>query len=150
MIASRFERVGGAIGHLLLVVVLALGVFVMHTVGHPDESAGRPMAHSAPAGDAHAIGNGDGAPTPEMAAAAQLSADPRPSDAYTPAPGTGMDMTALCVAILASWALLSLLRAALARRPEWSTPAIAHSVVMLRPNPPPRGPSLSALSVLRI
>lgn len=137
-------------GRLLLVVVLALGVFVMHTVGHPDESAGRPMAHSAPVGDAHAVGIGDGVPAPEMAAAAQLSADPIPSGAYTPAPVSGMDMTALCVAVLGAWVLLALLRAALARRAEWLTPAVAHAVVMLRPNPPPRGPSLSALSVLRI
>ncbi|MET9553882.1 hypothetical protein [Streptomyces sp. NPDC006645] len=27
-------------GRLLLIVVLALGVFAMHTVGHPDESYG--------------------------------------------------------------------------------------------------------------
>ncbi|WP_330302233.1 MULTISPECIES: hypothetical protein [unclassified Streptomyces] len=37
---SRNVRTGAALGHLLLVVVLALGVFVMHTVGHPDGSAG--------------------------------------------------------------------------------------------------------------
>ncbi|MFD0366645.1 hypothetical protein [Streptomyces sp. NPDC127114] len=33
-------RASGALAHLLLVVVLALGVFVMHSVGHPEGSSG--------------------------------------------------------------------------------------------------------------
>ncbi|MCX5302742.1 hypothetical protein OG304_04650 [Streptomyces sp. NBC_00160] len=151
MIASRCERVGGAIGHLLLVVVLALGIFVMHTVGHPDGSAGRPMAHSSPATGVHTDGMSDPrTPGAEPAASAQLSADPISPGAYTSAPVSGMDMAALCVAVLCSLMLLALLRAALARRPEWMARTVADAVVMLRPNPPPRGPSLSALSVLRI
>lgn len=150
MIASRFERVGGAIGHLLLVVVLALGIFVMHTVGHPDASAGRPMAHSSPATDVHRDGMSDRTPGAEVAVPAQLSADPISPGAYASAPLSGMDMASLCVAVLCALVLLALLRAALARRTEWMARTVADAVVMLRPNPPPRGPSLSALSVLRI
>ena len=37
--ASRTVRAGGALGHLLLVAVLALGVFAMHGMGHPRESS---------------------------------------------------------------------------------------------------------------
>ncbi|MFD6762649.1 hypothetical protein ACFWDW_26835, partial [Streptomyces roseolus] len=33
------ERAEGALAHLLLVVVLALGVFMMHSVGHPEGPA---------------------------------------------------------------------------------------------------------------
>lgn len=39
MSASRAPRAAGAWGHLFL-VVLALGVFAMHTVGHPDDDSG--------------------------------------------------------------------------------------------------------------
>ena len=32
-------RAGGSFGYLLLVVMLALGVFTMYTVGHPEVSS---------------------------------------------------------------------------------------------------------------
>ncbi|MEK8169462.1 hypothetical protein NKH77_05600 [Streptomyces sp. M19] len=35
MNADGRARTGSALGRLLLVVLLALGVFVMHAVGHP-------------------------------------------------------------------------------------------------------------------
>ncbi|MER5202358.1 hypothetical protein [Streptomyces sp. NPDC002825] len=57
--AERRRRAGGAIGHLLLVVVLALGVFLMHAVGHPEGSGGG--MHAASRGESsdagmHAVG----------------------------------------------------------------------------------------------
>ncbi|MFD8157340.1 hypothetical protein [Streptomyces malaysiensis] len=44
---GRSMRAGGVLPRLLLVVVLALGVFVMHTLGHPDGGSGSGMSHSA-------------------------------------------------------------------------------------------------------
>ncbi|MFH8626229.1 DUF6153 family protein [Streptomyces vietnamensis] len=146
--AERGRRAGGAIGHLLLVVVLALGVFLMHSVGHPEGSGGgmADMAtasaphHSAPA---HAATPG----TPERAAAPHDAGD---SDARH-APGSGMDMTTLCVAVLGAWLLAGLLRAALGRHPDWLALLLARLAPALGPHaPPPRPPDLAQLSVLRI
>ncbi|MFF8380634.1 DUF6153 family protein [Streptomyces sp. NPDC015661] len=134
--AERGRRAGGAIGHLLLVVVLALGVFLMHAVGHPEGSGGgmdttAASHHSAPAQAAPAH-HGD-------------SSDARHE------PGTGMDMTTLCVAVLGAWLLAGLLRAALGRRPDWLTLLLARLTPALGPHaPPPRPPDLARLSVLRI
>jgi hypothetical protein len=62
-----------------------------------------------------------------------------------------MDMVSLCVAVMfGAWALTALLRRALARRPDWLAKLLAEAPVMLRPNPPPRGPDLTELSVLRL
>lgn len=47
MNTGRSMRAGGVLPRLLLVVVLALGVFVMHTLGHPDGGSGSGMSHSA-------------------------------------------------------------------------------------------------------
>lgn len=47
MDTGRSMRAGGVLPRLLLVVVLALGVFVMHTLGHPDGGSGSGMSHSA-------------------------------------------------------------------------------------------------------
>ncbi|WP_329619755.1 DUF6153 family protein [Streptomyces sp. NBC_01255] len=129
-------RAGGALAHLLLVVVLALGVFLMHAVGHPEGSGGTTETtaaahHSTPEPGAHAAG-GDG------------------SDARHD-PGAGMDMTTLCVAVLGAWLLAGLVRAALARRPDWLTVVLARLVPALGPHAPPRRPpDLALLSVLRI
>ncbi|MER7497832.1 DUF6153 family protein [Streptomyces pharetrae] len=135
--ASRCVRAGGAFGRLLLVVVLALGVFVMHTLGHPDDSSGA-ASHSV----SHTR-------TP-----AHSSAD-HPSDPSAPpashGPGMAMDMGSLCLAVLlGGWVLATLLRAALTRRREWSAGLLARITVVRRPHPPPRGPDLTRLSVLRL
>ncbi|MFF9344493.1 DUF6153 family protein [Streptomyces sp. NPDC014773] len=142
------ERAGGALAHLLLVVVLALGVFMMHSVGHPGgppseapgavtngavESgvveSGVVAAHSARSGGAH-------------------GADPQDEGH---APGSGMDMTTLCVAVLAGWLLAGLVRAALGRRPDWLVLLLARLTPALGPHAPPRRPpDLARLSVLRI
>lgn len=66
-------------------------------------------------------------------------------------PGAGMDMTTLCVAVLGAWLLAGLVRAALARRPDWLTVVLARLVPALGPHAPPRRPpDLALLSVLRI
>ncbi|MFJ9854636.1 DUF6153 family protein [Streptomyces sp. NPDC101150] len=157
MTTRRQVRAGGAMAHLLLVVLLALGVFVMHTVGHPDGTAGsggHAAAHHAastvamsPSSDAVSeVGKGQ-APLAHSARSGD-SADS--SSHYGPGPGSGMNMASLCMAVLGTWALAMLLRAALARHTGSPADLLAEAVVMLRPDPPPRGPDLTQLSVLRI
>ncbi|MEU3478314.1 DUF6153 family protein [Streptomyces sp. NPDC033754] len=133
-------RAGGALAHLLLVVVLALGVFLMHAVGHPEGSGGTTettaSAHhaSTPTG-AHGADGGGGSD----------SSDARHDS------GMAMDMTTLCVAVLGAWLLAGLVRAALARRPDWLAVVLARLVPALGPHaPPPRPPDLAQLSILRI
>ncbi|TGB09545.1 DUF6153 family protein [Streptomyces sp. MZ04] len=150
MSLSKNVRAGGALVHLLLVVVLAFGVFVMHTVGHPDESSGAGMSagahasHGAAAPDASTT---DAALTAtaghETGTAQHLSAD-------EPASRMAMDMSSLCVAVLGVWALAALLYAAFTRRPAWPADLLARTVVALRPDAPPPRPDLTQLSVLRI
>ncbi|MEV7529425.1 DUF6153 family protein [Streptomyces hydrogenans] len=130
------ERAGGALAHLLLVVVLALGVFMMHSVGHP-EGDPRAGTHTAAPAGAHAAESG----------ATHGSAPPDEGHA----PGSGMDMTTLCVAVLAGWLLAGLVRAALGRRPDWLVLLLARLTPALGPHAPPRRPpDLALLSVLRI
>ncbi|MEU5217140.1 DUF6153 family protein [Streptomyces sp. NPDC020807] len=126
-------RAGGALAHLLLVGVLALGVFLMHAVGHP-EGAGdtRPSGTATVTTAAHHTGDGGGSDTRHE-------------------PGSGMDMTTLCVAVLGVWLLAGLVRAALARRPDWLAVLLARLTPALGPHaPPPRPPDLAQLSILRI
>ncbi|MEV5434436.1 hypothetical protein AB0K80_00130 [Streptomyces sp. NPDC052682] len=151
MTASRYVRTGGALGHLLLVVVLAFGVFVMHTAGHPSDSHATGMSQVSPAS----------ASTMEQASAPHQSAAALPEDSeHTAAPGHSPskdmpvmagDMLSLCMAVLlAAWVLTALVRSALARHLDWLTRLRAQVAVVLHPNPPPRGPDLTQLSVLRL
>ncbi|GGU83781.1 hypothetical protein GCM10010275_18800 [Streptomyces litmocidini] len=145
--AEHGERAGGAVGHLLLVVVLALGVFLMHTVGHPEGSGGDMSTstdavsgphHGSPA---YAPASHDGAPH------AGGGSDAR----HEPGTGTGTDMTTLCVAVLGAWLLAGLVRAALGRRADRLVLPLARLVRAVGPHgPPPRPPDLARLSVLRI
>ncbi|MFI8825349.1 hypothetical protein [Streptomyces sp. NPDC053431] len=149
-------RAGGALAHLLLVVVLALGVFVMHSVGHPEGSSG-----SGTHGTAHVAAATGHSPTGSSSTDASLTGTPghahhgdagdhRKAAPHDPG-GTGMDMTTLCVAVLGAWLLVALVRAALARRPDRTTPFLAGLLPALGPNaPPPRPPDLAQLSILRI
>jgi hypothetical protein len=150
--ASRYVRTGGALGHLLLVVVLALGIFAMHTMGHPDHSSGSDGTTTASqtsttdrvaTADDHAMGD------PAAALAVHTSdAEPAPS-AHQPL--MGMDMLSLCVAVLfAAWVLAALLKSAFARHHAWLARLLAQVTVVLQPNPPPRRPDLTQLSVLRL
>ncbi|MFD9033449.1 DUF6153 family protein [Streptomyces sp. NPDC059567] len=125
-------RAGGALAQLLLVVVLALGVFVMHAVGHPESPS-----------DAAADGM------------THVSAAPHPMEDEAPAsshdPGMDMDMTTLCVAVLGIWALARFVLAALGRRPDWLVRLLGRLTHAPGPNaPPPIPPDLAQLSVLRI
>ncbi|MER7394163.1 DUF6153 family protein [Streptomyces sp. NPDC000151] len=147
-------QTAGAWGHLLLVVVLALGVFVMHTVGHPRDTSGPAMgaAAHAPAMTTHGNAGNDAAGTvsPQYVTAAAHASEHNTKTSSN-APGAGMDMTSLCVAVLGAGILLGLLRAALARREDWLVRLRAEVLAALRPNaPPPRPPDLAHLSVLRI
>ncbi|MGW6563955.1 DUF6153 family protein [Streptomyces sp. NPDC054975] len=136
--------VAGALAHLLLVVVLALGVFVMHAVGHPkgaSESATGTGANgmtrvSAPA---HHAGVTSG---PSESGASSAPADDSRAQG---------DMATLCVAVLGVWALARVVLAALGRHPDWLVRLLGRLAPALGPNaPPPRPPDLAQLSVLRI
>lgn len=134
-------RAGGAWGHLLLVAVLALGVFAMHTMGHPEHSTGRAadaVAHAA-AGAHHGGMAGE---------AAGLSAAPA-SGPSVDAPVIGMDVLSVCVAVLSGWLLWVFLCAA-ALRKERLPALLARAMAVLRPGSPPPEPLLARLSVLRI
>ncbi|MFE0647289.1 hypothetical protein ACFVZH_01695 [Streptomyces sp. NPDC059534] len=168
--AARGRRAGGALAHLLLVVVLALGVFLMHAVGHPEGSGGGADTVSASSGgtkppDPAASGRSHSAGLADSGGAHRM--DPVLYDevhATNPGasggshvthaaashgadgsdarhqPGAGMDMTTLCVAVLGAWLLAGLVRAALGRRPEWLTLLLARLTPALGPHAPPRRP----------
>lgn len=61
-----------------------------------------------------------------------------------------MDMASLCMAVLGTWALASLLYAALTARRDWPADLAARVFTLVRPDPPPRPPDLAQLSILRI
>jgi hypothetical protein len=62
-----------------------------------------------------------------------------------------MDMQSLCVAILlAAWVLTALRKSASTRRHEEWKALLAQVAAIARPRPPPRGPDLTRLSVLRL
>ncbi|MER8232836.1 hypothetical protein [Streptomyces sp. NPDC094049] len=165
--AGRGLRTEGALAHLLLVVVLALGVFLMHVVGHPEGSGGDTASGTgAVSSEVSGAGTHGSSETVTVGASgtAAASAIMVTDSAAAPdgshhgggsdarhEPGSGMDMTTLCVAVLAGWLLSGLVRAALVRRPDWLTLLLARLVPALGPHaPPPRPPDLTRLSVLRI
>ncbi|MFD5746986.1 DUF6153 family protein [Streptomyces sp. NPDC127033] len=162
MIASRYARAGGVVGHLLLVVVLALGVFAMHTLGHPEgTSSAATGASSSHMGGSAASGMTTGDVTVAAVATdtkvatdtrdAKRTDDGMASDDSASSHGssTGMDMTSLCVAVLGAWVLAALLYAAFTRRPGLPGVHLPKAVFSPRPGPPPRPPDLAELSVLR-
>ncbi|MEU9859245.1 DUF6153 family protein [Streptomyces sp. NPDC047971] len=125
-------RAGGAVAQLLLVVVLALGVFVMHAVGHPESPS-----------DAAADG------MTHVSATTHQTGDEAPVSSHDG--GMDMDMTTLCVAVLGIWALARFVLAALGRRPDWTARLLGRLTHAPGPNaPPPIPPDLAQLSVLRI
>lgn len=159
MQVSRRVRAGGALSRLLLVAVLALGVLAMHSTGHPGEPshAMSTVAHSTAATD-----TADAARSADATDATRSTdaADPAdPADAHTAGsgprsshePAPTMDMQSLCVAILlGAWVLTALLAPAFTRRHEEWAELLAQVAAFTRPRPPPRGPDLTRLSVLRL
>ncbi|GEC08596.1 hypothetical protein SSP24_62510 [Streptomyces spinoverrucosus] len=134
-------------------VVLAFGVFVMHTVGHPTDSHAAEMgpASHASAPTTHAVSAAhEAASTPPMAESEHAAASEHAPS--TDMPVMAMDMLSLCLAVLlAAWVLAALVRSALARHPDWLASLLrAQVAAVLHPNPPPRGPDLTRLSVLRL
>lgn len=152
MRASRTVRAGGALGHLLLVVVLALGVFAMHSMGHPQEPSLSAMGSAShpTSGSADMAHDTRSAPAVPAADAGRHATEPADSRA-THGPAMAMDMLSLCVAVLfGAWVVAALLRSAFARHQEWLPELLAGVAVVLRPDPPPRQPDLTRLSVLRL
>ncbi|MDX3519951.1 hypothetical protein [Streptomyces scabiei] len=157
MPAGRCVRAGGALGQLLLVAVLALGVFAMHGTGHPAEPAhsttGRASAMDAtdPSGASGASGAHHG-PTGSSVGGAtggHGAGASEPSSSHGPV--MAMDMLSLCVAVLlGGWMLSALLASALTRCRTWSARLLARVAAAARPDPPPRGPDPTRLSVLRL
>lgn len=155
----RYTRAVGVAARLLLVVVLALGVFIMHTVGHPSEASGSGMS-AAPhavgihtAGTVSVHGERDGGTHPGTLSITDSPVHgPEPADAVSAPhdPGMGMDMASLCLAVLGGWALASLLYAAFTARREGLADLAARVITPVRPDPPPRPPDLAQLSILRI
>ncbi|GAP48783.1 DUF6153 family protein [Streptomyces azureus] len=145
-------RAGGAFGYLLLVAVLTLGVFAMHTMGHPEESHGHGMAG--------AVASAEGARHDSMVQNAAPLAEPEATAEHGTAasatkspvhelPG-GMDPMSVCLAVLTVWLLGLFLHALVVRRQERLTALLARSMALARPSTPPPRPLLSQLSVLRI
>ncbi|MEW2160562.1 DUF6153 family protein [Streptomyces sp. NPDC007189] len=152
MNVSRCVRAAGALAHLLLVVVLALGVFIMHTVGHPDSSSSAGMSTasqtSSPAMD-HGPAAHDTAATDGHSGGSQAAGPEHSTSTHSPV--MAMDMLSLCIAVMVGAGVLAaLLRAALSRHPDWLPGLLARVSALQRPHPPPRGPDLTQLSVLRL
>ncbi|WP_408995401.1 hypothetical protein [Streptomyces caniscabiei] len=131
----------------------------MHSTGHPSESAHAmsTVSHSTAATDtarstdatrsADATRSTDAADPAAPADAHTTGSGPRSS--HKPAPT--MDMQSLCVAILlGAWVLTALLAPAFTRRHEERAELLARVAAFARPRPPPRGPDLTRLSVLRL
>ncbi|WP_086559347.1 DUF6153 family protein [Streptomyces africanus] len=145
-------RAGGAFGYLLLVVMLALGVFAMHTMGHPEESSGHGMRAAVPAAPGvhrDAMAQKPVAPAgPEVTAEHGNAASAGTSPVHG-VPG-GMDPMSVCLAVLTVWLPVLFLRALVVRRHERLSALLARSTALARPGTPPPRPLLSQLSVLRI
>jgi hypothetical protein len=147
-------RAGGAFGYLLLVVMLTLGVFAMHTMGHPEDSSGHGMSGVPAAAGAHQDGMAQRAAAPEPSAEPEVAAEhgTAASAAKSPVhelPG-GMDPMSVCLAVLTAGLLGLFLHALVVRRQERLTALLARSMALARPVTPPPRPLLSELSVLRI
>ncbi|MFJ4569403.1 hypothetical protein ACIP4U_38295 [Streptomyces caelestis] len=148
-------RAGGAFGYLLLVVLLTLGVFAMHTMGHPEDSSGHGMSGAIPAAaGAHQGGMAQQAAASEHSAVPGVTAEHGTAASPTESPvhelPSGMDPMSVCLAVLTVWLLGLFLHALVLRRHERLTALLTRSMASARPGTPPPRPLLSQLSVLRI
>ncbi|WP_328725820.1 hypothetical protein [Streptomyces sp. NBC_00259] len=161
MTVRRYGRAVGVTTRLLLVVVLVLGVFVMHTVGHPGEGSGSGMSsttHTTTHTTSHTAGTGavpaHGHPADALGVAVMGPGTGPVTNPVTDAPrhepgGMAMDMASLCLAVLGAWALAALLHAAFAGRRDRLAGLASAVVAHVRADPPPRAPDLAQLSILR-
>ncbi|QES50403.1 hypothetical protein DEJ50_23855 [Streptomyces venezuelae] len=146
--AARWHR-------LLLLAALLLGIVTMHTLGHPDESHASSTSRDGSA--AHFVAPADPGPAPESHARhrpADPPSEPAPTAglrAEAPAPGTGMDPMAVCLAVLAGLTLFLLGRTfgvrGRAGRAAGSGPAVRAGG---GPDPPAGRELLARLAVLRV
>jgi hypothetical protein len=125
----------------------------MHTLGHPDsshDSATNTAVHTTTMAVTAAAHAPMSSPADTEAGMGGHTADPAgPSSTHEPS--AAMDMLSLCLAVLfGAWVLAALLRSAFARHEERLAQLLAQVAAVLRPNPPPRGPDLTRLSVLRL
>ncbi|WP_371584006.1 hypothetical protein [Streptomyces sp. NBC_01314] len=121
-------------------------------MGHPSESTHSTVSsapHSA-ATDTAAPGHDPTGPPSDRVAGGHDGTDTS-SSTSSHGPAMPMNVLSLCVAVLlGAWVLTALLRSALARHQEWPARLLAQVAVVARPDPPPRGPDLTRLSVLRL
>lgn len=155
MTGDRRLRAGGALGHCLLVVMLALGVATMHTVGHPADSSiphanGAAHVVAAPAEGGTATGHGTAQSAAEPFAVIAPGAGASGTSPSADEPLADMGLMSVCTAVLSTWLLIALLHTAAARRPGWPVRGPVRVRGPARPGAPPRGPTLARLSVLRI
>ncbi|MEU4324818.1 DUF6153 family protein [Nonomuraea dietziae] len=133
----RGSRAATRVSRCILLVVLAVGVCGMHTLGH----LGRRTAASTGAAGVHAMAHGPAEPEGGEVGAAPMGA-----------PMPGLDPTSVCVAVLTSLLILLLVArrarargtAGAAARPAWPGRGVA------RPPPEPTAVRLARLSVLRL
>ncbi|MEV8312812.1 DUF6153 family protein [Streptomyces sp. NPDC059900] len=156
MVATERSKRSANGRQLLLLAALLFGIVTMHTLGHP---TGHSASHHPPApSTSHSVSlstaHGGG---PEQAAGHRATGTPASADAIaiadSGATGTGgMDPLSVCLAVLAAFTLVLLLRAGLLRPGGFAVAArpLARLLDGLRPNPPPPRILLSRLSVLRI
>lgn len=166
MKTCRQTRAGGFVGHLLLVTLLAFGIVTMHSFGHPGgvtrvhAAASHAAAMDSDRTHTAALGqspssrdNGSVPGDGHVMATASGAVAEAPQAASAPGnPGGGMDLMTVCLAVLSVWtlAVAALMCAALARGRHRPLNPQPYAVVTHRPNPPPRPPLLSQLSILRI
>jgi hypothetical protein len=135
-----------------LVVTLTLGVFAMHTMGHPEESSRHGMAGavaSAADGRHDSMARNAAPPAEPEVTAEHGSPASAPKSPVHELPG-GMDPMSVCLAVLTVWLLGLFLYALVVRRHERLAALLARSMALARPGLPPPRPLLSQLSVLRI
>ncbi|WP_367048957.1 DUF6153 family protein [Streptomyces sp. Je 1-332] len=160
------SAIGGR--QLLLLAALLFGIVTMHTLGHPTghptgNSPGPATGHhsSSPARDNSATDrpttNHSATDRPTTNHPTNHSATVRSTTDHSASQSSGigmggMDPLSVCLAVLAAFTLVLLLKAGLLRPGGFGVPARVPARLLdgLRPNPPPPRILLSHLSVLRI
>ncbi|MEV0224211.1 hypothetical protein [Streptomyces sp. NPDC050704] len=143
-------------GQLMLFAALLLGIVAMHTLGHPSGHGaghGQGPGHGSMAASEHRVTSAHAMSSTHSSERAS-AADPAQTTLVSAAgqtPMSGMDLSAVCLAVLGTFTFLVLVAVAF-RRPSspGAAPSDARPARALRPDPPPPGTLLARLSVLRI